>query len=198
MHAPCPIVPHAERRCQADLSFLFWIRCRDQELPHNPVPCWRIHVANINFTGTARPGRVIVELDVTDILDPRRRSELMRRVRTRGTAPELAVRRLLHAKGYRFRLHPRELPGTPDIVLPRYRTAVFVHGCFWHGHENCGAAKRPQSNVDFWNTKIDGNVARDRRIARQLRKDGWRVIVVWECEVQHWTELPQKLRLRTT
>ena len=142
--------------------------------------------------------RAIVEIKMADILDSRQRSELMRRVRTRGTAPELAVRRLLHAEGYRFRVHPRELPGTPDIVLPRFRTAVFVHGCFWHGHRNCSAAKRPQTNVDFWNVKIDNNIARDKRIVRALRKDGWRVIVVWECEIQRWTELPPKLRIRTT
>lgn len=130
---------------------------------------------------------------MTDIFDSRKRSELMRRVRSSNTGPELRVRRLLHAMGYRFRLHPANLPGKPDIVLPRYRTVIFVNGCFWHGHRNCGAAKRPQTNVDFWNEKLDGNIARDKRKVRQLRQSGWKVIVVWECEVSRWNTIPATL-----
>jgi DNA mismatch endonuclease, patch repair protein len=130
---------------------------------------------------------------MTDIFDSRKRSELMSRVRSRDTGPELHVRRLLHAMGYRFRLHPADLPGKPDIVLPRYRTAIFVNGCFWHGHRDCGAAKRPQTNVDFWNEKIDGNIARDKRKVGQLRRSGWKVIVVWECDVSRWEAIPPKL-----
>ena len=129
---------------------------------------------------------------MTDIFDPCKRSEVMSRVKSRDTEPELRVRRLLHASGYRFRLHPTNLPGTPDIVLPRYRTVVFVHGCFWHGHRNCGAAKRPQTNVDFWNAKLDGNIARDKRNIKRLRAGRWRVVVLWECEIPKAT-LPRKL-----
>jgi DNA mismatch endonuclease (patch repair protein) len=130
---------------------------------------------------------------MADIFDQRKRSELMSRVRSSDTGPELRVRRLLHAMGYRFRLHPAKLPGRPDIVLPRFRTAIFVNGCFWHGHRDCGAAKRPQTNVNFWNEKIDGNIARDKRTVRQLRRLGWKVIVVWECDVSRWNKLPAAL-----
>jgi DNA mismatch endonuclease (patch repair protein) len=129
---------------------------------------------------------------MTDIFVPCKRSELMSRVRSRDTEPELSVRRLLHACGYRFRLHQTNLPGKPDIVLPRYRTAVFVHGCFWHGHQYCGAAKRPQTNTDFWNAKLDGNIARDKRNIQRLRACKWRVVVLWECEIPKAT-LPRKL-----
>jgi DNA mismatch endonuclease (patch repair protein) len=130
---------------------------------------------------------------MTDIMDVLKRSDLMSRVKSSDTEPELRVRRLLHALGYRFRLHPSNLPGKPDIVLPRYRTAIFVHGCFWHSHRGCAAAKRPQSNMDFWNGKLDANMARDKRKAQQLRARGWRVVVVWECEVSARKKLPPKL-----
>src|SRR6266545_2111703 len=99
----------------------------------------------------------------------------MARVRTRDTGPEIAVRKLLHSMGYRFRLAPHELPGKPDIVLPRYKAAIFVHGCFWHGHTGCARGARPSSNAEFWNQKIDGNIRRDRKVQRALRLLGWRV-----------------------
>jgi DNA mismatch endonuclease, patch repair protein len=109
----------------------------------------------------------------------------MARIRSEDTQPELAVRRALHAAGQRFRLHRRDLPGKPDIVLPRFRFAVFVHGCFWHGH-GCGTRKAhvPKSNVGYWNPKIAGNIARDRLNQGRLRRLGWRCFVIWECQIE--------------
>lgn len=108
---------------------------------------------------------------------------MMAAIGGKGTAPEMAVRRYLHAAGLRFRLHDKRLPGRPDIVLPRFRTAIFVHGCFWHRHEGCRFATTPSTNKDFWNAKFSSNVARDARKERQIRALGWRVEIVWECEV---------------
>ena len=108
----------------------------------------------------------------------------MRRVRSLNTSPELAVRQLLHSCGYRFRLHVRNLPGKPDIVLPKHRIVVLVHGCFWHRHKNCKNATVPESNAAYWQNKFSKNVLRDRRIRRELRRLGWRVITVWECQVK--------------
>ena len=121
------------------------------------------------------------------------RSRLMARVRTRDTEPETRVRKLLHGMGYRFRLHPKDLPGSPDIVLPRYRKAVFVHGCFWHGHD-CAKGRRPTSNVDFWSKKLDRNVVRDRQSNDALGALGWKVLVIWECQTQEPDTLPSLLR----
>jgi DNA mismatch endonuclease, patch repair protein len=104
-------------------------------------------------------------------------------IRGRNTVPEMVVRRTLHASGLRFRLHGRDLPGSPDIVLPRYRAVVFVHGCFWHRHRGCRYSTTPASNRAFWRKKFEGNVVRDIRQRRALRADGWRVFTVWECQV---------------
>lgn len=119
-----------------------------------------------------------------DRLTRERRSWNMSRIRGRNTRPELAVRSLLHRLGYRFRLHSRRLPGCPDIVLPKYRSVVFVHGCFWHRHPGCPFAYTPKSRTDFWAKKFAENVARDRRTIGTLRQAGWKVIVVWECELR--------------
>jgi DNA mismatch endonuclease, patch repair protein len=118
-----------------------------------------------------------------DILDPPNRSALMARVRQKDTAPELVVRRALHAAGLRYRLHPQDLPGRPDIVFPRYHTALFVHGCFWHGHE-CRAGRPASSNVSYWLPKIAQNRARDERKTAELVALGWRVMTVWECQTK--------------
>lgn len=112
----------------------------------------------------------------------------MRRVRGSNTKPEVAVRRLLHAMGYRFRLHRADLPGKPDIVLPGRQAAIFVHGCFWHGHPGCEAARRPASNRAYWDRKLDGNIARDKRNRAALRRLGWRVLVLWECRLKSGLE----------
>jgi DNA mismatch endonuclease (patch repair protein) len=108
----------------------------------------------------------------------------MSRIKGKDTGPELVVRSLLHRMGLRFRLHAKHLPGKPDIVLPRYRTVVFVHGCFWHRHRGCKNCTTPTNNREFWVRKLNGNAARDRRDARSLAGMGWRAIVVWECEVE--------------
>lgn len=111
------------------------------------------------------------------------RSRLMSKIGPRNTKPELALRSMLHRAGFRFRLHVKDLPGKPDIVLPKYRTVIFVHGCFWHRHRGCRFATTPSSNEAFWRSKFSENVERDKRKTRALRRLGWDVLTVWECEV---------------
>lgn len=111
------------------------------------------------------------------------RSRNMAAIRGKDTGPEMVLRRALHREGFRYRLHVRALPGRPDIVLPRYCLAIFVHGCFWH-HHNCEAFVWPMTRAAFWREKIDGNVARDRIVRAALRRAGWRTMVVWECELR--------------
>jgi len=129
---------------------------------------------------------------MADVFSEEKRSWIMSRVKGRDTTPELAVRSIIHRHGYRFRLHRKDLPGCPDIVLPRHRKIVFVHGCFWHGHKGCRKSSRPATNRKFWDTKIDSNIARDKKTVRRLRRSGWSVLVVWECELRN----PQKLERR--
>lgn len=117
----------------------------------------------------------------------------MSRVRGRDTAPEMTVRRIAHALGLRFRLHRRDLPGTPDLVFPKSRTAVFVHGCFWHRHPRCSRASMPQTRIEFWRSKLAGNVVRDRAASAALKKAGWKVAVVWECEVKNPDKVGKRL-----
>ena len=120
---------------------------------------------------------------MTDFLSPAERSDRMSRIRGKDTQPELALRKILHKLGLRYRLHGAALPGKPDLVFPRYRTVVFVHGCFWHRHAGCNIASTPKSNTPFWLEKFEKNIARDARVAAQLEAKGWRVLVVWECEI---------------
>jgi DNA mismatch endonuclease, patch repair protein len=129
-----------------------------------------------------------------DRLDRNRRSWNMGRIKGRNTIPEVVVRSILHRSGFRFSLHRKDLPGKPDIVLPKRLAVIFVHGCFWHRHKECKYCYMPKSNVDFWRTKFRGNVARDRKNVSALRKAGWRVIVIWECELVDRERLQQKLR----
>lgn len=117
------------------------------------------------------------------VVDPKR-SALMSRVRQKDTAPEIVVRKYIHKIGYRFRLHRRDLPGTPDIVLPKYRKVVFVHGCFWHGHEGCPRGKMPKTRSEFWTKKIASNKKRDSVAKARLRNTGWDVLEIWECETK--------------
>ena len=119
-----------------------------------------------------------------DIVRPQRRSEIMSNIRAKGTKPEMTVRRLIHSMGYRYRLHRADLPGTPDLVFPSRRKLIFVHGCFWHQHKRCGAARIPKSNRDYWEAKLNRNVARDRAHQSQLRRLGWQVLVIWECDIR--------------
>jgi len=118
-----------------------------------------------------------------DALSPDRRSENMRRIRSVDTAPEMAVRKAAHRLGYRYRLHRKDLPGRPDLVFPSRKAAIFVHGCFWHQHSRCREGRVPGSNRQYWSPKLAANVARDSRNRRKLRRLGWRVLTVWECEV---------------
>jgi DNA mismatch endonuclease (patch repair protein) len=120
---------------------------------------------------------------MVDTFSPAKRSAIMARIGGKDTAPEMRVRRLLHALGFRFRLHATALPGKPDIVLPRYRKVIFVHGCFWHAHTRCRRATLPTTNAEFWTTKIGKNRMRDRRARRQLRRLGWGVLVLWQCQL---------------
>lgn len=119
-----------------------------------------------------------------DVVDPLTRSRMMSGIRGKDTKPELAVRRYLHAAGFRYRLHASDLPGRPDLVFPRYRTVVFVHGCFWHAHSGCRYFKLPGTRTDFWTTKLAANAARDKRDIAALHAGGWRVAVVWECALR--------------
>ena len=130
-----------------------------------------------------------------DTLSPAARSERMSRIRGRNTRPELIVRRLLHSLGYRYRLHRRDLPGRPDIVFPRRRKAIFVHGCFWHRHDdpNCRLARLPKSRLEFWLPKLEANHLRDVRNQATLVAAGWSILVVWECELAKIEQLKNRL-----
>lgn len=120
-----------------------------------------------------------------DILSPEQRSRLMSKVKVRDTDIEKVVRSALHRRGLRFRKNVSHLPGKPDIVLPKYGTVIFVHGCFWHGHPRCKRAKLPETRREFWQKKIEGNVRRDQENASALESLGWQVLLVWECVIKH-------------
>ena len=130
---------------------------------------------------------------MTDVFSREKRSWIMSRVKGRDTKPEMLVRSFVHRMGFRFRVHRRDLPGNPDIVLPRHGKAIFVHGCFWHGHKRCPRSKRPTTNKRFWNEKLDGNIERDKRFQGKLRRMGWKVLVVWQCETHRPENLLGKL-----
>lgn len=125
---------------------------------------------------------------MTDIVDRVTRSRMMSGIGGKDTTPELAVRRFLHTRGYRFRLHVKDLPGSPDLVLKKYRLVIFVHGCFWHRHPDCFYATTPATRKEFWKTKLDRNVERDEQQLRQLKDLGWREMVIWECGIRHSTD----------
>ena len=128
-----------------------------------------------------------------DRLSPQRRSWNISRIKGRNTRLELVVRSVIHGLGFRFRVHAKRLPGRPDVVLPRHRAVVFVHGCFWHRHRGCRFAYKPKSNVAFWTDKFERNVVRDSRNRTELRRLGWRVVVVWECQAADRPALTQRL-----
>jgi DNA mismatch endonuclease (patch repair protein) len=130
---------------------------------------------------------------MADVFDAETRSRIMRAVRSENTRPELAVRSLLHRLGFRFRLRRRDLPGKPDIVLPRYHVAVFVHGCFFHGHDCPRGSRQPQTNAEYWRQKRLRNVERDARVRLELASQGWRVLTVWECELRNVNVLAERL-----
>lgn len=134
------------------------------------------------------PGGGVIEAPPTA-----QRSALMARVKGKNTSPEMAVRRAAHALGLRFRLHRRELPGRPDLIFPKHRLAIFVHGCFWHRHSGCKRATTPKTRRDFWRRKFADNEARDQRVVALLRDMGWRVEIIWECETKNRDTLPHRL-----
>ncbi|MBI9016301.1 MAG: DNA mismatch endonuclease Vsr [Phycisphaerae bacterium] len=120
---------------------------------------------------------------MTDTISKEKRSWNMSRIKNKDTKPELIVRSILHCMGYRFRLHRKDLPGKPDIVLPKYKTAIFVNGCFWHRHKNCKFAYMPKTRKEFWQKKFNDTVKRDKTKKAELKKLGWKIIIIWECEI---------------
>lgn len=129
---------------------------------------------------------------MADIMTKEQRHKCMVAVKGKDTKPEMIVRRYLHGLGFRYGLHNKKLPGSPDLVLRRHKTVIFINGCFWHGHENCKYYRLPKSNIRFWKEKIERNIARDERDMKALRKLGWRVMVIWECELK-----TEESRMRT-
>jgi DNA mismatch endonuclease, patch repair protein len=130
---------------------------------------------------------------MVDHISPEHRSRNMSLIRSKDTRPEITVRSVLHRLGYRFRKNVKKLPGTPDIVLPKYKTIIFVHGCFWHCHEGCRKSNKPKSNSDYWNSKLLKNMERDIKHQKNLADLGWQVSVIWECETKNKEDLESKL-----
>lgn len=130
---------------------------------------------------------------MADTVSPQTRSRVMRSVRSKDTKPEIAVRKWLHAHGYRFRLHRKDLPGKPDMVLPKYRAVIFAHGCFWHRHSCKDGSRLPSSHQEYWVPKLEGNSERDKRNLDDLKKMGWRCLILWECEIKDRKVMEQRL-----
>jgi DNA mismatch endonuclease, patch repair protein len=130
---------------------------------------------------------------MSDVFSKDKLSLIMARVKNKNTRPEIIVRSIIHRMGYRFRTHNREMIGCPDIILKRYKITIFVNGCFWHGHKRCNKSTRPSTNTIFWNQKLDHNISRDKYIHNKLRRLGWHVFTVWECETKNTEKLFFKL-----
>ena len=122
------------------------------------------------------------------------RSKNMSAIKSKNTKPEVEVRKLLHSMGFRFRLHKKDLPGSPDIVLAKYKSVIFVHGCFWHRHQRCKFASNPKTRVDFWNKKFNDNIERDIKVRKELENLEWNYLIIWECQIKNKTYLKEKLR----
>lgn len=133
-------------------------------------------------------------MTTSDVFSLEKRSQIMSRIRGYDTKPELTVRSIVHQMGYRFRLYGGDLPGNPDIVLPRHKKVIFVHGCFWHGHKDCARSKRPGTHVSFWQNKLDKNIERDKKQQKELKKLGWQYLVVWQCEVNRTKRIHNKIK----
>ena len=130
---------------------------------------------------------------MVDSLSPDERSEIMSRVRSKGSIPEKTVRKLVFAKGYRYRLHARDLPGCPDLVFRPQKKVIFVHGCFWHRHNPCTLARMPKSRIEFWEPKLEGNRIRDEKNRKALVREGWKVLTVWECQLKDTMRLESRV-----
>jgi len=129
-----------------------------------------------------------------DVFSKEKRSWIMSRISSSNTKPEIIVRKIIHAMGFRYRLHVSNLPGTPDIVLPIHKKVIFVHGCFWHGHKGCKRSDRPATHRAFWEKKLNSNIARDKNNIEHLRKRGWKVLVVWQCETGNTNSLSRRIQ----
>ena len=129
-----------------------------------------------------------------DVFSPEKRSQVMSRIRSKDTKPEKIIRSILHKLGFRFRINRKDLPGKPDIVLPKYRTVIFVHGCFWHQHEGCKIASKPKSSSEYWKVKFTKNIERDKKNQEKLKLMGYRVIIIWECEAKVIQKSPEILK----
>lgn len=134
------------------------------------------------MASSAFPVRLV--MTVVDTLTPEARSERMSRVHAKDTKPEMKLRKLIHGMGFRYRLHRKELPGKPDLVFPGRKSIIFMHGCFWHRHEDCGLARLPKSKQAFWCAKLEANKARDQKNISTLKAAGWRILVIWECQLR--------------
>lgn len=134
---------------------------------------------------------------MADVHDKETRSYNMSRIKGKDTKPEMLVRKFLHANGFRYRLHVKNLPGKPDIVLPKYKTVIFVHGCFWHGHKGCKKAKLPTTKAEWWKNKIDGNVKNDKKAYKALAEQGWKVAEVWGCTLNSMSREQTLVRLKS-
>jgi len=130
---------------------------------------------------------------MADVFTKEKRSLIMSKIAGKDTKPEILVRKMVHGMGFRFRLHVKRLSGRPDLVLAKHKKVIFVHGCFWHGHPGCKRSKRPSTNRKFWNEKIDKNIERDKRAIAELKKEGWDVLVVWECQTKDLDGLAETL-----
>jgi DNA mismatch endonuclease, patch repair protein len=151
------------------------------------------NLRSLRHSDTRVRSRIVLKGEPMDRITAERRSWNMSRVKGQDTAPELRVRSVPHRLGFRFSLRRRDLPGRPDIVLPKYRAAIFVHGCFWHRHENCRKSALPKTRRELWLTKLSGNVERDKRNVIALEQLGWKVLTVWECEVGDESALSERL-----
>ena len=133
-----------------------------------------------------------------DVVDKQTRSRMMANIKGKNTKPEITIRSLLHRQGFRFRIHDKSLPGKPDLILKRYKAVIFVHGCYWHRHENCKLASTPKQNKEFWLKKFDENLRRDGEVYYQLKLLAWRTAVIWECSIRDKKNLPDYIKTLTT
>jgi DNA mismatch endonuclease, patch repair protein len=157
---------------------------RGERRQHKEAFAVRTQLCGVLSAMTAAESTAQWDGRMADRIDAAERSRIMSRVRSKDTRPEMIVRSLVHGMGYRYRLHRRDLPGSPDMVFPRLKKVIFVHGCFWHSHPGCKRSTRPTSRVDFWDKKLEANLRRDREAIAELERMGWRVLVIWECETR--------------